>query len=64
MDNKKYILLLCHLMMVGIGFGTAGAFVEFLEIGADIKTLHAIFALAGLAVGFYSMLYLLKKEDK
>ena len=63
MDKKKYILLLYHVLMVGIGFGVALGFSEFLDIATDTETLHAILALVGLAVGSYSMLYLLKRED-
>ncbi len=63
MDKKKYILLLYHVLMVGIGFGTALGFSEFLDFATDREILHAIFGLVGLAVGSYSMLYLLKMED-
>lgn len=62
-DKRKHILLLYHVLMVGIGFGTAAGFAEFLDIASDTEILHAILALVGLAVGSYSMLYLMRTED-
>tara|TARA_Y100001963_G_scaffold71540_1_gene99509 strand:- start:752 stop:907 length:156 start_codon:yes stop_codon:yes gene_type:complete len=49
--------------MAGIGFGVALGFFGSLDIGADIEILHAMLGLLGLVCGFYSMLYLKKKED-
>ena len=63
MDKRKHILLLYHVLMVGIGFGVALGFSEFLDIATDTETLHAIYVLVGLAVGSYSMLYLMRRED-
>ena len=63
MGIKNSILLLFHVSMVGIGFGTALGFFGSLDIGADREILHAILGLLGLACGFYSTLYLMKRED-
>ena len=63
MGIKRCILLGCHALMVGIGFGTALGISELLDIGADIEILHAMLGLLGLTFGFYSMLYLMRKED-
>ena len=63
MDIKNCILLLCHVSMSGIGFGTALGFVGSLGTGADIGILPAMLALLGLICGFYSMLYLKKMGD-
>ena len=63
MGIKNSILLLFHVSMVGIGFGTAlGAF-GLLDTEVDIEILHAILGLLGLACGFYSTLYLMRRED-
>ena len=61
-DIGNYILYVFHFLMVGIGFGTALGFFGSLDIGADIEILHAMLGLLGLTCGFYSMLYLLKRE--
>ena len=63
MGIKNCILLLFHVSMAGIGFGVALGFFGSLDIGADIEILHAMLGLLGLVCGFYSMLYLKKKED-
>ena len=63
MDIKNCMLLLFHVVLAGIGFGTALGFFGSMDIGADIEILHAISGLLGLVCGFYSMLYLKKMED-